>query len=397
MDDRPPLPPAADDGASSPLADARRAGLFRSALAQPGASLSDAYRCLRNDPCSVTAPAFGLYGRVVPVPGNADEGAWKMISIRDEIFVVISDCRYAHERTELVPSEGFVEFHYLVTGPARVGVYGDEARDPLDIDAPMLILCHQGRALHYRITCTEGPRRALALYVSWDYFAKLLDALGDASGAVRARLAAVRSDELYNLQMRLTSDTVRMIGQLLASPHRGVRELLFVEATCAEILYASIDAWTNSLHTSVTDEIFSARDLMLMERARAMIDADLQKTMTIPELARAVGTNMSKLKRAFKFLHGVTVFEYGLRRRMDEALRLLVDERQSVGQVAAAVGYQHQTSFTTSFREFYGFAPKDARRLRGKPPARAVAGGPASDLSAQTNADAAPRGTTRSS
>ncbi|MDR5806611.1 helix-turn-helix domain-containing protein [Caballeronia sp. LZ001] len=64
-------------------------------------------------------------------------------------------------------------------------------------------------------------------------------------------------------------------------------------------------------------------------------------------------------------MHGVTVFDYSLRRRMQEALRLLVDDRQSVGEVAAAVGYQHPTSFTTSFRDFYGFAPKDARHLRG--------------------------------
>lgn len=80
-----------------------RCGLFRTALAHAGASLSEAYRRLRDDPDCVRAPAMGLYGRNVAVPGDADEGTWKMISIRDEIFVAVSDCRYARARTESVP------------------------------------------------------------------------------------------------------------------------------------------------------------------------------------------------------------------------------------------------------------------------------------------------------
>ncbi|MFP3605875.1 helix-turn-helix transcriptional regulator [Paraburkholderia sp. SIMBA_053] len=347
-------------------------GLFRTALAHAGAPLSEAYRRLREDSRCISAPAIGLYGRRVAVPGDADEGWWKMISIRDEIFVAISECRYARARTECVPPEGFVEFHYLVTGPAHVGVDGDDA-DSVQVEAPNFIVCHQGAGLPYQITCPQGPRRALGLYVSSRYFARLVDALGVEGEAIRGRLAAVKDDELYNVQMRLTLDALQAIEQLLASAHEGVRELLFVEAKCMEILYASVGVWADSLRHGAPDGILSSRDLMLMERARMMIDADLQKSMTIPDLARAVGTNASKLKRAFKFLHGVTVFEYSLRRRMHEALRLLADERQSVGQVAAAVGYQHQTSFTTSFRDFYGFAPKDARQLRGAD--RANAGG----------------------
>ncbi|MGF6768280.1 AraC-like DNA-binding protein [Paraburkholderia sp. GAS199] len=255
-----------------------------------------------------------------------------------------------------------------MTGPASVGVDGGEGSEDVNavqVEAPNFILCYQGAGLRYQITCPQGPRRALGLYVSSGYMARLVDAFGAEGETIRARLAAVKDDELYNVQMRLTRDAVQAIEQLLASTHAGVRELLFVEAKCMEILYASVGVWIDSLQHGAQDVTLSARDLMLMERARTLIDADLQKNLTIPDLARAVGTNASKLKRAFKLLHGVTVFEYSLRRRMEEALRLLVDERQAVGQVAAAVGYQHQTSFTTSFRDFYGFAPKDARQLRG--------------------------------
>jgi AraC-like DNA-binding protein len=139
--------------------------------------------------------------------------------------------------------------------------------------------------------------------------------------------------------------------------------MLYLEGKCTEILCACIEMWLAHLNADKPGETLSARDLRLIEKAREMIVEDLRHAPTIPELARVVGTNASKLKRGFKFLYGMTIFDYGHRCRMNHALHLLVDERQPVGQVALAVGYQHQTSFTAAFRDYFGFAPKDARRL----------------------------------
>jgi transcriptional regulator GlxA family with amidase domain len=69
----------------------------------------------------------------------------------------------------------------------------------------------------------------------------------------------------------------------------------------------------------------------------------------------------SKLKRAFKARFGVTVFDYGLECRMRYALELLRCKRMSVGQVAYAAGYRHQTSFASAFHDYFGFLPSKAR------------------------------------
>ena len=83
--------------------------------------------------------------------------------------------------------------------------------------------------------------------------------------------------------------------------------------------------------------------------------------MRICDVARTVGMSESKLKRAFKARFGVTVFEYGLECRMRHALELLRCKKMPVGQVAFAVGYRHQTSFASAFRDFFGFLPSSAR------------------------------------
>lgn len=335
-------------------------GLFRTTLAGPQARLTEAFDRLRTRPDCVSVPEFGLYGATVPVPGDAEEGGWKMASIRDEIFVVVSDCNYAHSRSESVLPEAFIEFHFSLSGPASVD-FSDTGH--LHLNAPNLLVCTQGLDVRYQVTCGPGPWQSVGMYVTQRFFDRLLRSLGGEADRIRTELSGIGPDQIYNRQMPFSVEALQIAEQLLASPYRGARQMLYLEGKCTEILCACIEMWLAGLRADQPGETLSARDLRFIERAREMIVADLRLTPTISELARAVGTNASKLKRGFKFLYGMTIFEYGLRCRMNHALRLLVDERLPVGQVALSAGYQHQTSFTSAFRDFFGFTPKDARRL----------------------------------
>ncbi|SDV51177.1 helix-turn-helix transcriptional regulator [Chitinasiproducens palmae] len=342
------------------MAQAVSTGLFRTALAGPFARMSEAFHQLRTRPDCVSAADFGLYGAVVPVPGDAEEGSWKMVSIRDDIFVVVSDCNYARSRCENVLPESFVEFHFAVAGPASVD-FSDTGH--MHVGSPALLVCQQGSDVRYQVTCGPGPWRSVSFYVTQRYINRMLRTMGDETAGLRDELAEVGGDQIFHRQMPLSVDALHVVDQLLSSRFQGARELFYVEGKCVELLCVSIEMWLAHRAADKPGETLSSRDLRLIEKARELIVADLQQTPTIPALARAVGTNASKLKRGFKFLFGMTIFEYGQRCRMNHALKLLVDERLPVGQVALAVGYQHQTSFTASFRDYFGFSPKDARRL----------------------------------
>jgi len=256
--------------------------------------------------------------------------------------------------------ESFIEFHFSLSGPASVD-FSDTGH--LHVDAPNLLVCRQGSDVRYQVTCGPGPWQSVGMYVTQRYFDKLVQSLGGEADRIRTELASVEHDQIYNRQMPFSVEALQIAEQLLSSPYRGARQMLYLEGKCTEILCACIEMWLAHLNADKPGEMLSARDLRMIERAREIIVEDLRLAPTIPELARAVGTNASKLKRGFKFLYGMTIFEYGHRCRMNYALRLLVDERLPVGQVALSSGYQHQTSFTSAFREYFGFAPKDARRL----------------------------------
>lgn len=352
------------------------AGLFRTRLAGRHARTREAFDVLRQRVRPLIMGAgrdpIGLYGERLCVSDAQSEGHWELISLRDEIFLILSDCHYSAPRTESVLPEGFVEFHFMLQGPVSVDI-SDVGQ--IQIGAPNLTVVHQGDDMHYHVSCGAGVWRSVALYVSRAWFDRfVVEAMGEGN-ALSRDLDSVANDHVLCRQMPLGMQTFTAVEQLLSNPFHGARRLLFAQAKVMEIMCGSLDLWQQFIQSDRVADVFSARDLRLIEKARDLLLNDLTRSPTIPELARAVGTNTSKLKRGFKFLYGMTIFEYGHRQRMSEALRLLIEDRLAVNQVASSVGYQHQTSFTASFREHFGFTPKDARRMASSEALRSRLGG----------------------
>jgi len=121
---------------------------------------------------------------------------------------------------------------------------------------------------------------------------------------------------------------------------------------------------------------------ILVERARAAIEAALFEPFSMPALARACHASESSLLRAFRRELGVTPGAYVRERRLDEALQLLESGRYTVGEIAERVGYTGQAAFAVAFQRKFHVAPSSVRPRpaasagrplapHGRPPRRA--------------------------
>ena len=98
--------------------------------------------------------------------------------------------------------------------------------------------------------------------------------------------------------------------------------------------------------------------LVLVSRAKAILEREFVDPPTIERLAHRCATNTTKLKKLFKRVYNTTLYGYVQRLRMEEANLLLRQERLSIGEVARRVGYHHQGHFSRLFYETYGIYPK---------------------------------------
>jgi AraC-like DNA-binding protein len=83
----------------------------------------------------------------------------------------------------------------------------------------------------------------------------------------------------------------------------------------------------------------------------------------INELAVKVHMSPSKLKRLFKQIFGNSIFRYYQEFRMQEAARLLKEEKRSVSEVGYQLGFTNLSHFSRVFTDHIGMKPKQYSRL----------------------------------
>lgn len=350
----------------SPRTESGGKGLFRTFLAGPGATLTDAFRRLREDAGriypTVTIPGRGLLAANIRIPSGEGEGSWELISIRDEVFVVVTNCRYIDARLERVLPEDFIEFHFTLTGPVQLEGSGAAHFDLRD---PLMVVCRQGAGADYTVWCGPGPRRLVSVYFRQEFLTDVVGILPAVDGSILSEIVQTLPGRIACYQLPIRIGIVDILRELIEMPFTQHRRLLYAEAKVMELLCHCADDLVAHRDVAPAMDMFTGRELEMFEEARRILSSHFSPTPTISYLARAVGTNTSKLKRGFKLIYGTTIFELGHQYRMKRALELLATEKLAVGTVADMIGYQHQASFASAFKDYYGFLPKDARKRHG--------------------------------
>jgi AraC-like DNA-binding protein len=157
----------------------------------------------------------------------------------------------------------------------------------------------------------------------------------------------------------LTGLARRALEELAAAPYGGRFAGVHASLRTVDLVCALLDALIGAEQPGPPR--LSPRDERVLEGIRSYLATCYTSPPTLIELARMAGMNRTKLTQTFRTVYQETVSEYCLRLRMAEARRLLLDG-ETAGRVAAAVGYEHQSSFSQAYKAYFGFAPIASRR-----------------------------------
>jgi len=89
----------------------------------------------------------------------------------------------------------------------------------------------------------------------------------------------------------------------------------------------------------------------------------LQKTPPrMGMIAKMVALSESTLKRYFKLIHGKSVYDYYLDKKMDLARTILVQKPYSVNEIAELMGYGKVSHFIEIFKKHHGCSPGSIKK-----------------------------------
>lgn len=99
----------------------------------------------------------------------------------------------------------------------------------------------------------------------------------------------------------------------------------------------------------------------LAAEAVAIIEEELQRRISLAELAERLHYSPYYLQRAFVEAVGLPPARYAQRRRLTEAALQLCYTRRPLADIALAAGYESQQAFTAAFAAFYKQPPRAFR------------------------------------
>jgi AraC-like DNA-binding protein len=101
-------------------------------------------------------------------------------------------------------------------------------------------------------------------------------------------------------------------------------------------------------------------DELLMERIMKAVNKNLSNSdFNVDMLSREVGISRAQLHRKMKELTGIPTSEFIRNIRLEQAARLLKEQKINVTQVAYTVGFSNLAHFSTIFRKHFGVAPSE--------------------------------------
>ena len=121
-----------------------------------------------------------------------------------------------------------------------------------------------------------------------------------------------------------------------------------------------IDSNARRIDQYIRDIEVKGNDELLMERIMKCINDNIGNSdLDVSLICSEAGISRSHLHRKMKEMTGLTVHDCIQNIRMEQAARLLTEQKLNITQVAYTVGYSSQPSFSAVFRKHFGVSPTE--------------------------------------
>lgn len=240
----------------------------------------------------------------------------------------------------------FWECLYVIEG--SVTASGDERVYNLDKGD---IIFHKPLELHkFSVTSKEG---ATILVFSYSMSGVLTDYFKDKVFSLTGSQKNIISDMREYIKSReVKTDEPRPYSYLY--PARAYDDYLQILSLYITRLFLSL-ADSGSVNESLITP-----EAMLYKKAMEYMEANTDKSLTVPDIAKICAVSESGLKRIFKKFAGMSVHKCFLNLKIKKALRLL-REGKTVSEIAEELSFGSQSYFSVAFKRETGKTPSEFR------------------------------------
>lgn len=283
---------------------------------------------------------------------------------------------FGHILTQYITFNDFTVWHHVLSIKNTVKVYTHAHEEGLPIifalkgSVPPLInseeKCHisEGQCLISSLDIAEGksivPGDYEFLYV--DIKPALLASLTDIFPLLEEGRHLVNNPRTEYRAVIPVKALLR-IHSLLKNEAGETTGRLIMEATVKQIILYTVEELSKKRINGV---LLPLKEKQKLEAVRSFITNNLEGKLTIERLGKQFGIATTSLKVNFRRLFHTTIHSYIIDRKIEMA-KLLLEEGETITEIAEKVGYPETTNFVRVFKNQTGFTPASYREKKTRP------------------------------
>jgi AraC-like DNA-binding protein len=169
---------------------------------------------------------------------------------------------------------------------------------------------------------------------------------------------------LNSQRQSICCNTQQVLLDMIRTHLKGIYRNLFLESKCLDLV---LRAYT--LHLDQNASCENCRFLKFdynkekIQKARSILLYQLNKPPTIPELSKNLGINQCYLKKGFKEMYGLTIYDFVQEQRMEIAKGMIQQSQFNVSEISESLGFASTSSFSKAFKKMYGMNPSEMRQI----------------------------------
>lgn len=154
-------------------------------------------------------------------------------------------------------------------------------------------------------------------------------------------------------------DSVKLMNEILNPDEETPMEKVYLQNRIMMLL-ENFFSWLYQQMSVMEMKIRMTREEIdqIMEVENQLVN-NLAQAPTINQLAKKAAMSPSKLKKQFKDVYGLPIYEYFQKNRMQRARELLLEGNRSVKSVGIELGFSNLSNFSLAFRKEFNELPSE--------------------------------------
>ncbi len=203
--------------------------------------------------------------------------------------------------------------------------------------------------------------RNFDIYVESDYFHQFISETQRIDSFI-AQVDKNKFTRLVEEGIPISPQMLHILQEMKSCRKTGIQRQYFMKGRIM-ILFQLLFEWIDQVKKQ--NDIgsgYSEVDTNIFYAIQNFISENTREFYTIEQLAIKFGINQYKLKKGFKEISGMGLFQFATKEHIQEAISLLKATDLSIKEIAFRTGYSSPSSFSVAFKKQCGIAPNQFRK-----------------------------------